>query len=76
MAILSTVQLVNLNENIRQTKQLEKSVVGQRGWAETGALCVLDTSGAINFQKIEYTPEAVEAYLKACFDRVGKEHGG
>ena|ERR1700746_3470202 len=75
MVVLSVVQFTNLNENTNQTIQLRKAVTGQREWAEIGALCVLDTSGAINFQKIPYTPEAVEKYLKECFDRVSAERG-
>jgi len=73
MAVLSMVQVINLRENNSQTSQLRKAVTNQREWAEIGALCVLDTSGAINLQKIPYTPENVEKYLSDCFARVSAQ---
>jgi hypothetical protein len=82
MVVLSMVQFVNLHANQDQTDQIKEQIQGQRDWAEVVALCVLDTSGAINFEKIPYTPEAIEAYVKDCFNKeavkhnIGPENGG
>lgn len=66
IGVLSTVTVLNLRENNSQTAKLRESIESQQILSGVGIICTLDTSGAVNTEKIPYTPEAIAAYVNDC----------
>lgn len=75
MAVMSTVQIISVDQGNKRSDLLRTAVIGQKEWSEVVAVCMLNVSGQVNFQQIPYTPEAVEQAVKDCFVLEGKKRG-
>lgn len=69
VAVLAVIASLSFRENTKQTGKTVEGIQTSRDYSEISIVCLLETSGKVNFKEIPYTADAIEKEVAACFER-------